>query len=93
MNSDNQINEPILFNPLKHHIGFIREFTVNETNDTKNDFQNCIKKLKHLGNSVMDVYTGSLNISNIGKEVGEFLERKILLISGSSHYRMVPNGH
>jgi hypothetical protein len=60
MNSDNQINEPFLFNPLKHHIGFIREFTVNETDDTRNDFQDCIRKLKHLGTSVMDVYAGSL---------------------------------
>jgi hypothetical protein len=79
MNSDNQINEPILFNPLKHHIGFIREFTVNETDDTKNDFQDCIRKLKHLGTSVMDVYTGSLTINNICREVEEFLEHKALL--------------
>jgi hypothetical protein len=79
MNSDNQINEPFLFNPLKHHIGFIREFTVNETDDTKNDFQDCIRKLKHLGTSVMDVYAGCITITNICREVEEFLEQKVLI--------------
>lgn len=79
MVTDNQISEPLLFNPLKHHIGFIREFTVSENDETKNDFQDCIKKLKHIGNSVMDVYTGSLGINNISKEAGEFLEQKDLL--------------
>jgi hypothetical protein len=79
MNKDNQINEPILFNPLKHHTGFIREFIVNYTDDTKNDFQICIKQLKHLGNSVMDVYAGNLTLNNICREVELFLEHKVLI--------------
>jgi hypothetical protein len=79
MDADNQIPEPFLFNPLKHHIGFIREFINYEIDETNNDFKGCIKKLKHIGNSVMDVYTGSLGINNISKEVGEFLEEKTLL--------------
>jgi hypothetical protein len=79
MNVDFQIPEPVLFNPLKHHIGFIREFIVNETDKTKNDFQDCIRKLKHLGTSVMDVYAGGLSINNICREVELFLEHKILI--------------
>jgi len=77
MYSDYQIPEPFLFNPLKHHLGFIKEFldlrTDNESND---DVKNLIKELKHLGTSVMDVYTGSISVNNVCREVRECLEKK-----------------
>jgi hypothetical protein len=78
MYTENQIPEPFLFNPLKHHIGFITEFINYETEETNNDLKGCIKKLKHIGNSVMDVYTGRLNIMNISTEIEEFLKQKVL---------------
>ncbi|MDP3001762.1 MAG: hypothetical protein Q8N38_01350 [Bacteroidales bacterium] len=80
MNIGYQIPEPLLFNPLKHHLGFIKEFINLKIEDESNaDIKNLIKDLKHLGTSVMDVYTGSLSIINICKEVEEFLEQKDIL--------------
>ena len=80
MKADYQIPEPILFNPLKHHLLFIKEFTNLRIDDeSSTDIKNIIKELKHIGTSVMDVYTGSLSIINICKEVEESLEQKDIL--------------
>jgi hypothetical protein len=80
MNTGQQITEPLLFNPLKHHLGFIREFINLKIEDESNtDIKILIKELKHLGTSVMDVYTGSLSVNNICKEIGEYLEQKDIL--------------
>lgn len=74
-----QIQEPILFNPLKHHLGFIKEFIYQKTEvKSDGDQKTMIKELKHLGTSVMDVYTGSLVINEICKEVIMFLQGKEL---------------
>jgi hypothetical protein len=79
MIAETQIPEPILFNPLKHHLGFIREYIFQKTEgDSDADKKNLIKELKHLGTSVMDIYTGSLLINDICKEVIEFVEQKEL---------------
>jgi hypothetical protein len=74
-----QIEEPILFNPLKHHLGFIREFIFQKTEEKSDaDQTTLIKELKHLGTSVMDVYTGSLKIDEICNEVLIFLSERAL---------------
>jgi len=74
-----QIREPILFNPLKHHLGFIREFINKNTGEESDEDQRIlIKELKHLGTSVMDVYSGSLNINEICDEVLSLLQGKEL---------------
>lgn len=74
MIAETQIPEPILFNPLKHHLGFIREFTYKKSEgNPESDQKNMIKELKHLGTSVMDVYTGSLLINEVCNEVIVFL--------------------
>jgi hypothetical protein len=79
MISEFQIPEPVLFNPLKHHLGFIRKFIYHNSEITHNDRQrNLIKELKHLGTSVMDVYTGSLFINEICNEIIYFLQEKEL---------------
>ena len=77
MKPDYQIPEPFLFNPLKHHLGFIKEFT-NQMIDAEYDdnIKNLTKELKHLGSSVMDVYTGRLSIKNICNEVEDHLKKK-----------------
>jgi hypothetical protein len=83
MITDSGIPEPILFNPLKHHLGFLREYIFQKTeiisNSSKNDI---IKELKHLGTSVMDVYTGSLPIGDVCYEVLAFLVEKELSDKG-----------
>jgi hypothetical protein len=79
MNIDYEIPEPILFNPLKHHLGFIREFICKKTEiEPDSDIKNLTRELKHLGTSVMDVYTGSLRIKSICEEVVEFLRHREL---------------
>jgi hypothetical protein len=79
MNIEYQIPEPFLFNPLKHHIGFIKEFININIDKTGADLKSVIKDLKPLGTSVMDIYTGSLSIRNICRETEEFLLGKDLL--------------
>jgi hypothetical protein len=74
MIAESHIPEPVIFNPLKHHLGFIRTFT-RERSDAWGmpDQKGIIRELKHLGTSVMDVYTGSLGIMEICSEVLSFL--------------------
>jgi len=80
MITDPEIPEPILFNPLKHHLGFIRGFIYQKTEENPvADPYNMIKELKHLGTSVMDVYTGSLPVNEVSNEVIVFLKEKELL--------------
>jgi hypothetical protein len=73
MNFDNLISEPFLFNPLKHHLGFLREFTHSVTEQNGLDINFINKELSHLGTSVMDMYSGTLKISQISMETEEFL--------------------
>jgi hypothetical protein len=81
MYPDYQIPEPFLFNPLKHHLGFIREFIFYKTDENSDtDKFSLIKELKHLGTSVMDVYKGPLSIDNICQEVEEYLDRKGIIL-------------
>jgi hypothetical protein len=76
MNTDYQIPEPFLFNPLKHHIGFIKEFINNFIDKSGSDIQVLTRELRHLGGSVMDIYKGSLSVRNICFETEAFLKQK-----------------
>lgn len=76
MNSDYQIPEPILFNPIKHHLGFIKEFTGMHTDNPNRDLKILARQLRHIGTSVMDIYTGTLSISSICEESLELLKQK-----------------
>jgi hypothetical protein len=80
MGTEYQIPEPLLFNPLKHHLGFIKEFiNLRTESESTDDIKDLIRELKHLGTSVMDIYTGSLPVTQICKEVADFLKQKELL--------------
>ena len=74
MNSGIHIPEPILFNPLKHYLPFIRDF-VNSRILTINDpgLKDLTRELKHIGTCVMDIYTGGLTQKTIFSEIKEFL--------------------
>jgi hypothetical protein len=73
---DSQIPEPFLFNALKHHLGFMKEFvSLNTDNGTSGNNPKFIKELKHLGTSVMDVYSGDLPINQISDEVQTYLDK------------------
>jgi len=87
MNDDYQIPEPILFNPFKHHLGFIKEFINQNIDNSKLNIQLLSKDIKHLGTSVMDIYNGKLPVSNICSEALEFLKRKGTLdMNAYSHW-------
>jgi hypothetical protein len=69
------IPEPFRFNPLKHHLSYLRDFVnIREDRQGRNDITGLIKELKSVGTSVMDVYTGSLTISTICREIAGYLE-------------------
>ncbi|OFY68224.1 MAG: hypothetical protein A2V64_11980 [Bacteroidetes bacterium RBG_13_43_22] len=80
MITDFQIPEPFQFNPLKHHLSFIRGFISNKLSEEERiDIKALVKELKHIGTSVMDVYTGILSVNQICDEVSEFLTSKRLI--------------
>jgi hypothetical protein len=75
MEIDLKIPEPFQFNPLKHHLLFIKEFiSIRVPEDKTPDISCLVKELKHIGTSVMDVYTGSLTIKRIIDESALFLK-------------------
>jgi hypothetical protein len=76
MVADIQIPEPFVFNPLKHHLEYIREFIKIRIDEPHSDIKCLTRELKHLGTSVMDIYTGLLSIRNICFEVDSFLRLK-----------------
>lgn len=79
MITEYQIPEPFLFNPLKHHLAFIREFIATKLSDEhKIDSHTLVKELRHIGSSVMDVYTGSLSIQDICDDIKDYLRRNEL---------------
>jgi hypothetical protein len=79
MDADYQIPEPVLFNPLKHHLGFQRDFVNFKVEESNVVIRDLIKVLKHLGTSVMDVYNGPIAVNNVCNEVEEWLKQKELL--------------
>jgi hypothetical protein len=71
---ENHIPEPILFNPLKHYLPFIRDFIGYYLSDpVKPEIKNLIREVKHIGTSVMDIYTGKLSQEIIFSEIEKFL--------------------
>lgn len=69
------IPEPFQFNPLKHHLGYIRTYISGKLADEKNiDVKMLVKEVKHIGSSVMDVYTGDLEIPEICRQIKAYLE-------------------
>jgi hypothetical protein len=77
MYSENLIRLPYLFNPLKHHLGFIKDY-IEEKAGKNADIIPIIKDLRHLGGSLMDVYTGPLTPEEIIEEIDEFLKTNYL---------------
>jgi hypothetical protein len=70
----NEIPPPFLCNPLKHHLGFIKGYIEDKMKaGIQADNLAVIKDLKHLGGSLMDVYSGSLKTEQIIKEISAFL--------------------
>ncbi len=71
----NEIPEPLLFNPLKHHLGFIRDFTEYHSQHSVSSKAVFLKILRQIGSSVMDIYSGSLQCSEIYDEIIQLLKQ------------------
>jgi hypothetical protein len=74
MNTDYNIPEPFLFNPVKHHLGFIKDFINLYIDDSLTDIKALTRDIKHIGRSVMDIYKGPLSIKGICLETEEYLK-------------------
>lgn len=79
MITDYQIAEPVLFNPLKHHLGFIKEYLESKIDTPGNDENRLLKELKHIGSSVTDVYTGTITVKGIFHETIQCLVSKNMI--------------
>lgn len=79
MSIDFDIPAPFQFNPLKHHLSFIREFVLRKLpEENKTETRLLVKELKRIGTSVMDIYTGSLTVKVICDELFFCLESEKL---------------
>jgi len=71
--------EPFQFNPLKHHLSYIREYISGKlAHDRTFDEQAMLKEIRHIGTSVMDIYSGSMSIDDILSEIKNSLESQKL---------------
>jgi hypothetical protein len=84
MNNWDKIPEPVNFNPLKHHMGYIRSFS-RECSVMSEDKikREIIPVLRHLGTSVADIYTGKLNLDDIISEICLLREKENVMTEGS----------
>jgi hypothetical protein len=70
---------PLMFNPLKHYLPYIREFVEeNISGSLKKDPKTLSREIKHLGTCVMDIYTGDLSQNEIFNEIVNYLEKNTL---------------
>jgi len=65
------IPDPFQFNPLKHHLAFIKSFILSKENSEVNP--ELLKTIRHIGSSVMDIYTGKLPVSEILSGISDYL--------------------
>ena len=81
-----QIPEPLLFNPLKHYLPFIKDYITEKAEEEKYPGSKAfIKELKHIGTCVMDIYTGDLRPDLIFSEIRDLLGSNG--ISGREEYK------
>jgi hypothetical protein len=73
MKAEYQIAEPILFNPIKHHLGYLKGFIETSICPPAPLKGVISQSLKHIGSTVMDIYAGPFSISRICDEIIKFL--------------------
>ncbi len=62
---------PFQFNPLKHHLAFIKSFiSAKENSDVNTEL---LKTIRRIGSSVMDIYRGGLSVGEILSDVMQHL--------------------
>lgn len=79
---------PILFHPLKHHLGYLRHFIHNSTDEA------FYAAMPRIGASQMDLYCGELSVQSIGEEVlGQLMARGIAAESDFIPFLTQGGGH
>ncbi|WP_018480002.1 hypothetical protein [Pontibacter roseus] len=68
--------EPVLFHPLKHHLGYAKAFIEQGLHAPTAELQAA---LRTLGSSQMDVYIGQMTVAQIAEEVVVYLQSQSLL--------------
>jgi len=77
MSFETDIPHPVNFNPLKHHLGYIRNFTSSTGSISELRLKKeIIPLLKHIGNSVADIYTGEMSIPDIVNNLDRIILRE-----------------
>ncbi|HPF52291.1 MAG TPA: hypothetical protein PK335_11985 [Draconibacterium sp.] len=71
-----EIPAPIMFSPLKHHLYFLQEEIKRWKSISWLEVQ---EELLLIGKNLIDFYTGSMTVNQIGTEVLEFLGQRNLL--------------
>ena len=73
------IPEPFLFNPLKHHAGYISDFIKKIVAGPQMKADILQAELNIIGKSQTDLYTGKTGISKITDEIWKFLEHNRII--------------
>jgi hypothetical protein len=72
------VPEPFLFNPLKHHAGYISSL-ISKSDYDQNTDKSFVTDLKSIGRSQMDLYTGTIPPREIAYEIREQLKNNGLI--------------
>jgi len=72
------VPKPFLFNPLKHHAGFLRTFAGDWGTGRINDWDASLSLLR-IGKCMLDLYYGALSIPEIVCEMRAILQSKQLI--------------
>jgi len=77
MMMEQPLPEPILFHPLKHHLGFLKDFVASSIASPEPEL---IRTFKRIGGSQLDLYIGPLSPLQIAEEVILYLQQQCLLM-------------
>lgn len=90
-----QLPAPILFHPLKHHLGYIKRFVAQSLTASEAELKAA---LQTIGSSQLDLYVGSLPPGQIAQEVLQYLADRHLqhpvlyqefLLANDTAYRLL----
>lgn len=73
MSEEQSISHPLIFNPLKHHLDYIKQYISGAPSSDTYINYNLIPSLKHLGSSVADIYKGKLSVKQVQKEILDYI--------------------
>ncbi|WP_276497596.1 hypothetical protein [Pontibacter litorisediminis] len=82
--------KPILFHPLKHHLGYVKAFTARSVAVPEQELRQALKRI---GGSQLDLYVGPLSPLQISEEVIAYLTQHLLLPPKTYRQHLSPGGY